>query len=457
MAGSIINSICFIIYIFLGFVLTYIYYHILLKQQLIKLLKPKIGLLVLLASSSFFIISGITLYTFNIYIIFINIFIIAYTITGVFVIYSLWLKYISKIPLDLIIYDTDDLIIVLDIKDRIIYLNNTAISLLPKEGISKIIGSPISDFLPEFNQIISKKPGKIAEIKINSVLYRIKMFTKLNKESRIIGRTLLFRDISQLVQVKDQMAKIEKKLGTRVSERTEELEKTNTVLLREIDEHRNSEVKLRSSLEEKNILLSEVHHRVKNNLQVINSLLKLQTKYIEDETALDAFNTAVSRIRSIAMIHEKLYKSENLSNANFSEYIHELAQSLISSHRNNDISINLIVNVENIFLDIDASVLCGLIINELIINTLKYAFPENRADNEIRINFISMQKSQDNVYGTGFGFELTVSDNGTGLPEELDIENSETLGFKIITTLVKQLKGTILVNSNNGTLVKINF
>lgn len=454
MTRSILNSACFILYIFLSFVLIYIYYQMFNRQKLIDV---KTRVLLLLWSSSFFIILSIILFSFHIFIYPIGFIIIIYTLVCVFFINKFWLRYIRKIPLDLMIYDTDDLIIVLDNINKIIYLNNAVLRLFPNENVSDLSTNPISKFLPEIIEVTSEKTGKTVEIVINLVQYSIKMYTKMNNQGKFISKGFCLKDISQLTAIREQMIEMKDNLGTIVSERTQELERTNAVLLKEIDDHRNSEIKLQSSLEEKSILLSEVHHRVKNNLQVIISLLKLQSRYIDDQAALIAFNTAVSRIRSISMIHEKLYKSDNLSDENFAEYIQELAQYLISAHRGIDTSINLIVNVENIFLDIDASVLCGLIINELIINILKYAFPECTPKNEIRINFLSKKNDENSVYGTGFGFELTISDNGIGVPEDLEIEKSNTLGFKIIHTLVKQLKGTISVKNDNGTVVKINF
>jgi len=454
MNGNILYNSCFVISIISGLTLSYIISYIYLNRSYLQL---GIGLLVLLTTSLLFIVTGVVLYVFNIKEFYISILIIVCSLINISGIYFILLKKSRRISGNFIMENISDSIIVLDNTNNILFLNTPALKLFSNRTIKEVSRKPINHFLPEFDEIIGEKLSKSPEIKINSITYGIKMYTKLSKKGKLVIRTLILRDISPLMKVKDQMVDIKQELVTRVNERTLELEKTNIVLLREIDDRRKSESRLKSSLEEKNILLSEVHHRVKNNLQVIISLLKLQTKYIEDEDALSAFNTAVSRIRSIAMIHEKLYKSENLSNANLSEYIHELAQYLISSHKKETESVNLIVNVKNIFLDIDSAVLCGLIINELILNALKYAFPDADKDNEIMVEFISEENTKDDVYGTGFGFELTVSDNGIGFPEYIDIENNNTLGFKIINTLVKQLKGTISVNSDNGAVIKIKF
>lgn len=454
MGGSVLYDLCLFCNIFLIFVISWITSII---HRKFNLLKSGYFILFLLISSYITVILSTVLYVLNVQIFLIYVILILYSSVCIFLIFNLRLKYLSKIPSDILIQQSDDIIIILDSGNRIQYFNNSASFLFDKRNVKELYGASITDLLPEIIGIITKMSGKTGDIELNSILYETKLYKRQHKNGKIIYKALFLRDISKIKKIKESMVNIEQELGTRVSERTEELEKTNTALLREIDEHRKSEMRLKSSLEEKNILLSEVHHRVKNNLQVINSLLKLQTKYIKDESALNFFNTAVSRIRSIAMIHEKLYKSENISNTNFDEYIHELAQYLISSHRKDSNSVKLNVNVKNIFLDIDSSVLCGLIINELILNALKYAFPEGNNSNEITINFISTKKTKDDIYGTGFGFELTVMDNGIGFPDDFDIEKSETLGFKIISTLVKQLKGTMDFKNDNGAVIIISF
>ncbi|AUB39254.1 CheY chemotaxis protein or a CheY-like REC [Nostoc flagelliforme CCNUN1] len=141
-------------------------------------------------------------------------------------------------------------------------------------------------------------------------------------------------------------------------------------------ERKQAEEQIKASLQEKEVLLKEIHHRVKNNLQIISSLLNLQAEYIKDNQALEVFKDSQNRIESMALIHEKLYQSQDLAKINFADYIQDLVTNLFYSYNVNSSAISLKMNVEEVFLAIDAAIPCGLIINELISNSLKYAFPQ---------------------------------------------------------------------------------
>ena len=158
-------------------------------------------------------------------------------------------------------------------------------------------------------------------------------------------------------------------------------------LITNITEQKKAENEIKSSLNEKNILLQEVHHRVKNNMQIISSLLNLQTQYVEDEEAIDVLKESQNRVRSMAIIHEKLYQSENLTNINFVGYIQSLVSNLFYSYNITNNRIQSILKVENLSLNIETAVPCGLIISELVSNSLKYAFP-NEMKGEI---FVSLK------------------------------------------------------------------
>jgi PAS domain S-box-containing protein len=210
---------------------------------------------------------------------------------------------------------------------------------------------------------------------------------------------------------------------------------------------KHAEEKMRSSLAEKEVLLKEVHHRVKNNLQIVSSLLDLQSGYIEDESSRDFFRDSQNRIRSMALIHQMLYQSESLAFIDLREYIEDLANYLFSTTVHDPDLIHLNVDMGDISLGMDEAIPCGLIINELISNSLKHGFPDNRGG-EIMIR----SRIEDGW------IVLTLSDNGVGLPPGLDFRKTETLGLQLVTTLVKQLRGKIAINDEqSGTIFTIEF
>jgi two-component sensor histidine kinase/CBS domain-containing protein len=216
----------------------------------------------------------------------------------------------------------------------------------------------------------------------------------------------------------------------------------------ELAERKRAEEQLKASLKEKEVLLKEIHHRVKNNLQIISSLLKLQSAYTKEEQVLGMFKDSQNRIRSMALIHEKLYQSKDLSRIDFAEYIHDLAGNLLRSYKASSHAITLKTTVNDITLNIDTAIPCGLIINELMSNSLKHAFPTPSKDNEICINIYSSDNDQ---------FILNVSDNGIGFPKDLDFRNTESLGLELVCTLTEQLDGTIELDSSRGTSFNIIF
>jgi Amt family ammonium transporter len=206
--------------------------------------------------------------------------------------------------------------------------------------------------------------------------------------------------------------------------------------------------KTESSLQEKELLLREIHHRVKNNLQVISSLLSLQSRYSKDEQALAMAKESQNRIKVMALIHEKLYRSKDFATVEFKDYITNLVNDLFASYKVSASRISLKMDIENISLGIDTAIPTGLIINELITNCLKYAFSKD-TDGEVRISLRALGDGQN---------ELIVSDNGIGLPENLDIKKAESLGLRMITNLTERsLHGKVMINIDNGTEFQIIF
>lgn len=218
------------------------------------------------------------------------------------------------------------------------------------------------------------------------------------------------------------------------------------VSLQDITERNNTENQLKTSLKDKDMLLREIHHRVKNNLQIISSLLNLQSRYITDGEALDVFSESQNRVRSMAIIHEKLYNSENMSEIDFGEYISDLTESLFYSYRVNPSKVKLKENMEEIFFDVDTAIPCGLIINELLTNCLKHAFPGD-TKGEICVELFK----KDDKY------VLNVKDDGIGFPDDIDFKNTESLGLQLVNNLVSQIEGTLELDNTNGSSFNIIF
>ncbi|AFZ20504.1 PAS domain S-box protein [Allocoleopsis franciscana] len=216
----------------------------------------------------------------------------------------------------------------------------------------------------------------------------------------------------------------------------------------DITEHKQAADLIKASLKEKEVLLKEIHHRVKNNLQIVTSLLQMQARRTKEPQAVEVLRDSKNRIASIALVHEKLYRSEDLANIDFGQYIPDLTTHLFDTYNVSSNTVSLNINVENILLQIDTAIPCGLIINELVSNSLKYAFPANRKG-EIQIEFYS-NKIDENL-------TLIVRDNGMGIPKEFDIETAHSLGLTLVQGLVEQLEGTIELDRHQGTEFKITF
>jgi PAS domain S-box-containing protein len=223
-------------------------------------------------------------------------------------------------------------------------------------------------------------------------------------------------------------------------------EKVLQAVVRDITERKRDEDQIKASLAEKEVLLQEIHHRVKNNLQVISSLLKLQSRYIKDSRVIEMLKESQNRVRSMALVHEQLYQSKDLSNIDFAEYIQNLAHNLFQAYEVNTGKVKLETNIDRSSLNIDTAVPCGLIINELVTNSLKYAFL-GKSEGKINIDF----NLHDMVC------VLAVSDTGVGFPKELDYRNARTLGLRLVVSLVRQLRGKIELLETVGTAFKITF
>jgi PAS domain S-box-containing protein len=270
-----------------------------------------------------------------------------------------------------------------------------------------------------------RKDGSIIHLEID--------VTPLRERGKVVGTRSYIWDISERKKIEEQLRKARSELETRVQERTEDLVRANEAL--------------QTALAEKEVLLREIHHRVKNNLQVISSILNLQSRHAEDDHIRAVLEESRSRIQSMTMVYEQLYQAEDLSRIDFRKYVRNLVGSLHASHHVNHEAIELNTDIDDFQLDIGTAIPCGLIISELVLNSLKHAFRENTGG-QIDVAFRAGKKMQ---------CTLIVRDNGVGLPEDLDVDSADTLGLQLVRALVDQLDGSIHMVRNNGTKYIIKF
>jgi two-component sensor histidine kinase len=217
-------------------------------------------------------------------------------------------------------------------------------------------------------------------------------------------------------------------------------------IARDMADRRHDETRLRASLQEKEVMLKEIHHRVKNNLQVISSLLSIQSTYLADPRDAQNFQESRDRIRTMALVHEKLYQSNDLASVDFGPYVERLATNLFRSYTGSGSRVNLHIDVKDICLDADQAVPCGLIVNELVTNALKYAFPGGRNGT------VTVAVRQDNDH-----YMLIVSDDGIGMRADFDMAETESLGLQLVNMLASQLDGTVAMDVSSGTKFTIRF
>jgi two-component sensor histidine kinase len=225
-------------------------------------------------------------------------------------------------------------------------------------------------------------------------------------------------------------------------------------LIQNITGRKQAEEQIRSALAEKEVLLREIHHRVKNNLAALISLIELQAESILNPETLQFFKELRARVRTMALVHENLYQTENLARVNFGAYLDNLMVDLF--HLFGAIqAVDLVTDFADVYLNIDTAIPCGLIVNEIITNALKYAFPEGkpcieRGESDCKIRVILRREANNR-------FTLLISDNGVGLPPNPDWRNTQTLGFQLVQILSRQLRAEIELDTRNGTAFQIRF
>lgn len=215
----------------------------------------------------------------------------------------------------------------------------------------------------------------------------------------------------------------------------------------DITARKEAEDKLKASVKEKEVLLREIHHRVKNNLQLISSLLSLQSASVKDRCASEILQTSMNRVKLISQIHESLYKGADLAAIDFGDYARRFACSLFEMYKNSGTIVRLVVDIEDVFLAVSQAIPCGLIVNELLTNALKYAFsPGQEGEIEIVMHPVGERD-----------LELSVCDNGVGLPNDIDVGNAKSLGLQLVGLLTSQLNGTLELDRSQGSLFRIRF
>lgn len=280
-----------------------------------------------------------------------------------------------------------------------------------------------------------------------------KMLTEEIEQRKVIQTRLseinhqLEQEVTERLAAQEALKKLNEDLEYRVEKRTVLLAQSNHQLKQEIIERQQAEAKLKSSLTEKEVLLKEIYHRVKNNLLVVSSLLELQTNYVDDPEIIKMLKNSQDRIHSMALVHEQLYRSDNLKEIDISVYIKALLAKISDSHSNQEKGIDFVVNAESINLNIETAHSCGLIINELVTNALEHAFIGRDRGNI----WISLQRTHDAE------IILTIKDDGIGVPEDFDFHKIDSLGLRLVRILTRQLEGELKSDFSQGTSFQLTF
>ncbi len=324
-----------------------------------------------------------------------------------------------------------DAIVTMDARGHIVLVNAQTEKLFDYQK-DELLDQPIEMLLPErFHQIhVGHRDKYLADPNIRP----------MGSELDLLGRR---KDGSEF-QVEISLSSLETTDGLLV-----------TGVIRDITERRQAEEKIKAALAEKEIMLKEIHHRVKNNLQVISSLLNLQARHIKDKEALAIFTDSRSRVRSMALIHEKLYRTKDFSKVDFADYARDLSAQLFRAYNVDAARIKFDLDVGDIHLAIDVAVPCGLIMNELLSNCLSHAFPGGgKGTVRLKLHSKTPQKRQP---GNGSPVVLTVSDDGVGLPAGFDISKTNSLGMQLVKTLSAQIDAVLQIKSGKGAHFTITF
>lgn len=300
----------------------------------------------------------------------------------------------------------------------------------------------VTQTLEKQNKVLKREILQRENLEASLIQVNQKLETQVNERTLKLSLAL-----KRIQQAQKQLIRQKQELEVEVKKRTIKLHQTNQQLQQEILERKQAEEKIQISLKEKELLLKEIHHRVKNNLLVVASLLEFQADYVEDPEIIKMFEESQRRIYSMALVHEQLYGSSDLGQLNFSQYLQALVDKLFESYNFSEQGIQVLIDAKPVYLNVETAHPCGLIVNELIANSLEHAFPDKRKGH-IWLTMYQNQNSQIN---------LTIKDDGVGFPAGLDFKNTESLGLQLVCTLIEQLEGTIELDRTNGTCFKITF
>ncbi|MGO9015353.1 MAG: sensor histidine kinase [Dissulfurispiraceae bacterium] len=310
---------------------------------------------------------------------------------------------------------------------------NDALLVLDSEGIVRLINhsSVILFGLPETDLLGKHIKDIISDNDLPDFSVLVRRHTLPNQEFSYVhpknGNLALSMSVSTMSNIQGQLLAI-------------------VCIARDITDRKLAEQQIKQSLKEKEALLREIHHRVKNNLAIVSSLLSLEARKIKDAGVKSLFEESQQRVRSMALVHEKLYQTKDLSSINFESYIKSMVLDIISMYRIDTSAITTEINIRDIELDLESAVPCGLIINELLTNAFKHAFPK-KGKGVLSINFTKTD-------GT---YTLAIKDNGIGLPEGFDYKEAGTLGLQLVNILTDQLGGTLEIKSDKGTEAVVMF
>ncbi|MCZ7357070.1 MAG: PAS domain S-box protein [Candidatus Methanoperedens sp.] len=314
-----------------------------------------------------------------------------------------------------------------------------------------IITTDLQDRVTSWNRSAERFFGWKAEEMLGNKFSPLAFDQKLQAENhQIVGNAISggpVTGIEMLLECKDG-AKIDVSMTISPLRDTNQNVNGLSGIFRDNTERRRAEEQMKASLREKEVLMREIHHRVKNNMQIISSLLRLQSSYIPEKKYKDMYNESQNRIATMSLIHEKLYQSNDLTKIDANEYITDLVNGLLKSYDVNTGQVEMNIDAKNVLLGINSAVPCGLIINELVSNSLKYAFPDGKKG-EIKI---SLHPTAEN------NMELVVRDNGIGIPAEMDFRKTNSWGMRMVTILAEnQLRGEINLERSKGTEFQIKF
>jgi len=313
---------------------------------------------------------------------------------------------------------------------NMIFINKRGRVVYANKKCEEIMGYSVDEFLsPDFNffNIIAPESKVLIKTSFNHHLrgeevppYEYSLITKQGKRIEAIITT-------KLIPYDDDTAI----LG----------------IVTDIGERKKAEERIKLSLKEKEVMLREIHHRVKNNMQIITSLLRLQAGQTNDNNIQKMFHLCQNRIKSMSLIHESLYQSQDLTRINFSDYIQKITTHLLSVYSQKQTDFDIQYDLEDVYLDINRAIPFGLIINELITNALKHAFPKGKPG-EIKLKLRQNKSGQ---------VTLKVEDNGIGFPESVNIDKPESLGMQLVYDLARQLNGSVDISSGKGASVTVAF